>query len=137
MLRYFNISECGRNILNRLKVTYEQAYMAITKEEYFTKMLEDLVDYNDCHNAPLSNEKLRQAVSKFTAEMEEEERDAKCKANNITMDTFFYKSPVTTNTQGEIANVTKERHISSDILPEMINGFNGLTIQSGINDSAY
>ena len=30
---YFNIFECGRNILNRLDVTYERACMATPKEE--------------------------------------------------------------------------------------------------------
>ena len=53
------------------------------------------------------------------------------------MDTYFHRSPVTTNTQGEISNVTNERRISSDILAETIKVFNGLTIQSTINDSEY
>ena len=29
----FNIFECGRNILDRLDVTYEQAYMATPKDK--------------------------------------------------------------------------------------------------------
>ena len=29
---YFNIFECGRNILNRLDVTYERDYMANQEE---------------------------------------------------------------------------------------------------------
>ena len=62
-------------------------------------MLEALVDDNGCNNAPLSNEKLRQAVSKVMAETKEEERDAKRNANNVNMDTFCHQSPVTTNTQ--------------------------------------
>ena len=66
---YFNIFECGRNILNRLDRTYEQACIATMKNKYFEKMLETLVDHNDYHNAPLSNEKLQQAVSKVMAEM--------------------------------------------------------------------
>ena len=53
------------------------------------------------------------------------------------MDTFCHQSPVTTNTQGEIANVTNDRRSSSDILVEMIKVFNGLTIQSTINNSEY
>ena len=44
---YFNILDYGRNILNRIYVTYEQACMATTKEKYYTKMLETLVNYND------------------------------------------------------------------------------------------
>ena len=39
--------------------------------------------------------------------------------------------------QGDIASVTSERRISLDVLAETINGFNELTIQSTINDSAY
>ena len=100
-------------------------------------MLETLVDYNDCNNAQFSNEKLRQAVSKVMEETEEEELDAKFNANNVTMDNFFQQSPVTTNTQEEIASVKNERLISSGILSEKIKVFNGLTIQSTINDSAY
>ena len=75
-------------------------------------MLESLVDYNDHHNSPFSYEKLRQVVSKVVAEMEEEELDSGHNANNVTMDTSCHQSPVTTNTQGEIANVTNERRSS-------------------------
>ena len=63
------------------------------------------------------------------SETEEEERDTKRNSNNVTIDTFFRRSPVTINTQGEIANVANERKISLDILAETIKGFNGLTIQ--------
>ena len=52
--RYFNIFECGRNPFNGIDVTYEQACMATPKENYYEKMLDDLVDYNDRNNAPLS-----------------------------------------------------------------------------------
>ena len=64
VLIYFNIFDCGRNLLSRIDVTHERAWMATTKEKYYTMMLENLVDYNDRNNAPFSNEKLRQAVSK-------------------------------------------------------------------------
>ena len=52
------------------------------------------------------------------------------------MDTFC-QSPVTTNTENNIANVPNERQISLDILTETIRGFKRLTRQSTINDSAY
>ena len=68
-------------------------------------MLKTLVDYNDRNNAPLSNEKLWQSVSELMAETEEEECESERNANNVTMDNFWHQSPVTTNTQGEIANV--------------------------------
>ena len=70
-------------------------------------------------------------------EREEEEHDAELNANDATIDTFCHHLPVTTDTQGEMANMKNERPISSDILAETIKGFNGLTIQSTINDSAY
>ena len=137
VLSYCNIFARNRNILNRLDVKYEQACMDTTKEKYYTKMLETLVDCNDCNNAPLSNDKLRQEASKVMAETKEEEHDSKRKANNVTMDTFCHQYPVTTNTQGEIENVTNEKRISSEILEETMKGFNGLTILSTINGSEY
>ena len=98
--------------------------MATPKDKYYTKLLETVVDYNDHHNAPLSNEKLQQAISKFVSETEEEEQDVKHNANNVTMDNFS-QSPVTTNTQGKITNVPNERRIYSDILEETIKLFKG------------
>ena len=91
-------------------------------KKYYTKMLDTLVDYNHRNNLPLSNEKLQQVVSKLIAEMEEEERDAKCNANDLTMDTFYNYSPITTNTQGEIANMKDKRQISLGVLAETIKG---------------
>ena len=126
---YFNIYECGGNILNRLDADYEQACMATMKYKYYTKILETLVDYNDRNNAPLSNENIRQSVSRVMAETEEEERDARRNSNNVTMYTFFNQSPVPINTQRKNANVTNERRISSNILAETIKEVNGLTIQ--------
>ena len=52
-------------------------------------------------------------------ETEEEERNAKHNANNVTIDTFCH-SLVSINTQRNIANVTNERRISSEILAETI-----------------
>ena len=37
---YFNIFECGRNILDRLDVTYQQAFMATPQDKYYMEMLE-------------------------------------------------------------------------------------------------
>ena len=83
-------------------------------------MLQNLVDYNDRKNSPLSDEKILQEVSRFMAEMEEEECDAKRNANNVTMDTFFNQYPLTINTQRKDANVKNKRRISSNILAEII-----------------
>ena len=55
---------------DRLDVTYERACMATPKDKYYEKMLETLVDDNNRNGAPLSNEKLRQAVGKVMEETE-------------------------------------------------------------------
>ena len=52
-------------------------------------MLETLVDYNDRHNAPFTNENIWQAISTVMTEMEEEESNKILDANNVTMDTFW------------------------------------------------
>ena len=85
--------------MNRLDVTNEQACIVTPRDKYYTKMLEPLVDYNDHHNAPFSNEKLWQAISTVMSQTEEEERNIILDANNMTIDTFC-QPPVTTNTQG-------------------------------------
>ena len=124
-----------KKALNRLDVSYEEACMDTPRDEYFTDMLETLIDHNDRHNAALSIEKLRQAVSIVMAETEEEERDAKYNANNVTIDTFFNNSTISPS-KGEVsnmtsvhstisrskedANVTNERQIASDIMKETI-----------------
>ena len=77
-------------------------------QKNYTELLENLVDYNDHHNAPFPNEKLWQAISKVMAEKEEEELNIILDANNMTMDTFF-QSLTMTNSQEDIANVTIER----------------------------
>ena len=67
VLRYYNIFEYGRKILNRLGVTQYWACMANVKEKYYMTMVETLIDHNYCHNVPFSNEKLQQSVSKVMA----------------------------------------------------------------------
>ena len=62
--------------------------MANTKDKYYAKMLETLVNYNDRNNGQFSNKKIQQAVIRVMAEMEEEECDAERISNNVTMDTI-------------------------------------------------
>ena len=67
--------------------------------------------------------------------MDEEGRDAKQNANNVTTDTFI-QSSVTTNTPREKTDVPHERRIYLDSLTETLKGFNRLTLQSTISVSA-
>ena len=50
---YFNIFECGKNLLIILDTTREQACMATSRERYYTKMFKTLTDYNYCKHTPL------------------------------------------------------------------------------------
>ena len=66
---YFNIFECGRNILDRLDVTYQRAFMATSAEnDYYMEMLKILIKANN-EGGKLCNEKIRQAVIDLRAEL--------------------------------------------------------------------
>ena len=87
---YFNIYECGRNILDRLDVTYQRAFMATPKDRYYNAFLDTLVKDNNLRGKPLSNENIQKQVGKVIEEMEVEfERNY----NEITYDTS-YQSPI-------------------------------------------
>ena len=44
---HFNIYECGRNLLDRLDVTYQRAFMAIPKDKYYNVLLDTLSKDNN------------------------------------------------------------------------------------------
>ena len=87
---YFNIFECGSNILDRLDVTYQQAFMATPKDKYYNRLLDTLTDDNNHKGKPLSNEKLQQA---FSLVMEETGAEFELNMNKITCNTSF-RSPI-------------------------------------------
>ena len=59
---YFNIFQCGMNLLDTLYVMYQQAFMATPQDTYYTNMLENLVKINNQNGEPLSNDNIWQAV---------------------------------------------------------------------------
>ena len=93
---YFNIFECGKNVLNRIDKKCEQACMATPRDKYYTKLYETLVDYNYCNDSPLSNEKIVQAILKFVAEEEADACNINLYCHNVTADTFC-QAPITPN----------------------------------------
>ena len=103
---YFNIFECGRNLVERLDVTYERACLATPKEKYYEKMLETPVDDNNRNDALFSNEKPQQAVSKV---MEETEAEFEC-LNEITMDISF-QSPIQNK---EVSTINNSAYYESE-----------------------
>ena len=52
MPSYFNILECGKDILNRIEVKYERACMATQEDEYLADILETIIEHNDFHKVP-------------------------------------------------------------------------------------
>ena len=60
----FNAFEWGRKLLDRLDVSYERACMATPKEEYFTEMLDSLIDDNRRHGTLLSSKKIKETVTR-------------------------------------------------------------------------
>ena len=87
--------------------------MATPRDEYYTKMLETLIDHNDRHNAPFYSEKFQQSVRIFMEENEKEERDVEHNVNNVTMDNFFNNYTISPS-QGDIANM---KSVHSNISP--------------------
>ena len=55
---YFNIFECGRNLLDQLEVTYQQAS---AQDEYYKEMKKSLIKAN-IEGGNLFNEKIQQSV---------------------------------------------------------------------------
>ena len=83
---YFNIFECGRNLLDRIEVTYQRAFMATPAEnKYYKETLKSIIKANN-KGGKLCNEKLRQAVIYSREELNiEHERNI----NNITCDDLY------------------------------------------------
>ena len=57
-MSYFNLFECGKNILNSLDAMFRRACMKTSKENYYTGMYKTLTDYNGRNNTLLSNKEI-------------------------------------------------------------------------------
>ena len=89
---YFNMCECGKNLLNRLDTTCEWACMETPRDKYYTELYRNITDYNSHNGALFSNEKIWYAIHRVIVEEEVE-------YHNVTVDTFS-QTPVTPNTPG-------------------------------------
>ena len=67
---YFKIYECGRNLLDRLDVMYQRAFMDTPKYKYYNAFLDTLIKDNDLRGEPLSNENIEKVVGKVIEETE-------------------------------------------------------------------
>ena len=78
---YFNIFECGRNILDQLDFTYQRAFMASpvqeglyqpspARERYYDQMVKRLIKAKVRSDGTINNDKLNQAITDLEAEAE-------------------------------------------------------------------
>ena len=62
---YFKLFECGKNFLNRLDATFEQACMENSKDKYYKELCNNITYYNDLNNKPLSNVKIQELILQY------------------------------------------------------------------------
>ena len=78
---YFNIFECGRNLLDQLDVTCQWAFMAspvqegyytpsTAQERYYDQLAKSLINSNVGSDGTINNDKLNQAITNLKAESE-------------------------------------------------------------------
>ena len=78
---YFNIFECGRNLLDQLDVMYQRAFMASpvqeeyytspAKERYYEQLTKSLINSNAESDRTIKNGKLNQEITDLKYEAEE------------------------------------------------------------------
>ena len=137
---YFNIFECGRNLLDQLDVTYKRAFMATPEDEYYKEMTKSLIKAKN-EGGKLCKEKIRQAVVYLRAELNVEH---KRNINNISYDDLYqstmknkdvstindseyYESDEHVNT---ISDSSKQGYASNEPIKEthIVDGINNLSV---------
>ena len=91
---FFNLFDCGENLMNRLDATCKQVCMANPRDKYYSKLHKTLTDYNDRNIARSCKSNIREGIHRV---MEEESISD---TNKINADTFSHG----TNTKIEKAN---------------------------------
>ena len=87
---YFNIFECGRNLLDQLDVTYQRASMATSSQDkYYRKMTKIIIKGNIKSDGKICNEKIHRAVIDLISEVDAEHEH---NINNITSDDEYTSS---------------------------------------------
>ena len=91
---YFNIFECGRNILDQLDVTYQRAFTALpvkqglyqispARERYYDMMADNTEEKNVGSEGTINKEELRKAINIVKAE---EEAGHECNIDHMTQE---------------------------------------------------
>ena len=96
---------------------YEHVCMENAKGNYWSEMYDNITNYNECNNKPLSNEKIREAIDQVILE-------DKTEADNIMVDAF---SPHRNGSEYMIDKVTNMT-INNEVRNDLIRKFANLTI---------
>ena len=78
---YFNIFECGRNLLDQLDITYQRSFMespvregyympSPARKRYYDQLAKSLINSNVVNDGTINNDKLNQAITDLKAESE-------------------------------------------------------------------
>ena len=103
---YFNIFECGRNLLDQLNVTYQREFTASPvqqglyqispeQERYYDMMADHIEETNVGSEGTINKEELRKAITILKSE---EEAELEHYVDNMTQE-VDYKSPWKENMQ--------------------------------------
>ena len=96
---YFNIFECGRNLLDKLDITYQRAFIATpvperldqpspAQERYYDQISDSLIEVNVHSNGTINDEELHKAITLLKSEKEaEHERNI---SNMTQVDDYKY-----------------------------------------------
>ena len=105
---YFNIFKCGRNLLDQLDLTYQQAFMATSaQDEYYREITKSIIKSNIRIYGMICNEKIHRAVIYLISEVDlEHERNI----NNITSEDV-YKSPMK---EEKVSKINNSAYYESD-----------------------
>ena len=80
---YFNIFECGRNLLDQVDVTYQRLFMAspvkeglyqpsTARERYYDQIADNIIEANVQSNGTINYEELHKAITLLKSEKEAE-----------------------------------------------------------------
>ena len=103
---YFNIFECGRNLLDQLDVMYQRAFMATSaQDKYYKEMAKSIIKENIGSDGKICNENIQQAGIDLREELNLEH---KININNITCEDVY-----TSSMKKKEANKSTIRYIMS------------------------
>ena len=101
--------------------------MVNLRDKYYTELLRTITDCNNCKDALLSNNKIREAIHKVISEDESDAHNITSDTQNVTVDDFSQ----TSNTQRENENtiLTSDNLDKSD---ELVETLKDLTINNAV-----